>query len=37
MVGIRNVWESESIEEVFRTWCSGKETLKLSAIPLNIA
>jgi hypothetical protein len=37
MIGIRNLWEGESIEEDFRTWCSKKETFKIRALPLNIA
>jgi hypothetical protein len=37
MIGLRNAWEGEDIEEAFRSWYAKKDTKKIKALPLNIA
>jgi hypothetical protein len=37
MIGLRNPWEGEDIEEAFRSCYSKKDTKNIKSLPLNIA
>jgi hypothetical protein len=37
MIGLKNIWAGDEIEEAFRIWCTKKETKRFRALPLNIA
>jgi len=37
MIGLKNVWVGNDIEEAFRRWCTNKETRRFKGLPINVA
>jgi len=36
MIGLKNVWVCNVIEEVYRSWCTNRENRRFRALPLDV-